>query len=143
MLFRSPAFSAVASGAQTLTAAAFNKISLQTEQFDTNNNFDNATNYRFLPTVAGYYLINANIYIQSNTTMTRVIGSIYKNGSTIGRFFDNTGTFGTSPIYASGGALIYFNGSTDYVELYAYVDGTGTISSNTPNLFQGFLARAA
>jgi hypothetical protein len=47
----------------------------------------------------------------------------------------------------SGGSLVYFNGSTDYVELYVFLTGTGTLTtgSNDANTtyFQGFLARAA
>lgn len=50
-----PAFSAYQSSAQTLSSGTITKIEFQTEEFDTDNCFDNAINYRFTPNVAGYY----------------------------------------------------------------------------------------
>ena len=45
-------------------------------------------------------------------------------------------------------ALVYMNGTTDYLELYAYSDGSGTptltlINGSSQTFFQGFLARSA
>jgi hypothetical protein len=43
-------------------------------------------------------------------------------------------------------SLIYFNGSTDYVELYGWMLGTGTLTiSNTSSLsyFQAAMIRSA
>ena len=54
-----PTFSAYLSSGQTISNATHTKIQYNTEEWDTNNNYDNATNYRFTPTVAGYYQINA------------------------------------------------------------------------------------
>lgn len=51
-----PAFSAYRGGPnQALTTGTYTKVQLNIEEFDTNNNFDSSTNYRFTPTVAGYY----------------------------------------------------------------------------------------
>lgn len=142
-----PAFSAYGNAIQTLSNGTFTKVALQAENFDTANAFDSTTNYRFTPQVAGYYQINANIYLISTSSLTRAIGSIYKNGATLGRFFDLTSSFSNTPLYASGSNLIYFNGTTDYVELYVYVTGTATLSTSQNDLnttyFQGYLVRAA
>ena len=59
-----PCFSAYQSITQTLSNATLTKIQLQTEEFDTNSNFDSTTNYRFTPTVAGYYQVNGVVNIQ-------------------------------------------------------------------------------
>jgi len=118
-----PAFSAYASNSQTgFTNGTFTKVQLATEVFDTNSNFDNATNYRFTPTVAGYYSISA---IASLSTLANTGGTnacIYKNGT----LYIQGSTVGTSNMYptASVSAIIYLNGSTDYIELYVF-NGTG------------------
>lgn len=133
-----PAFSAYQNSNQTISAATWTKISLQAEEFDTNSNFDSTTNYRFTPTVAGYYSL---IGMVSYTTVVATLYlAVYKNGSQNKTFFNAlSGSAGIS-----GPALIYFNGSTDYVEMYAYVAGGATVQSGlTSTYFQGFLARVA
>jgi hypothetical protein len=142
-----PAFSAYNSTAQTISNDVFTKCALNGEAFDTNSNFDNETNYRFTPTVAGYYQFSAKLRSHGSSSLTRVLSTLYKNGATTGRLFDMEISFGTSVIIVSGSDLLYMNGSTDYVELYVYLTGTGTLTigasdTNTTHLM-GFLARSA
>lgn len=138
-----PAFSAYGSAAQTVATATFTKIAYNTEEFDTNSNYDNATNYRFTPTVAGYYQISANIFAPS--TALGLLGiTIYKNGTRHrdGSFF----AFSSVSPEACVSALVYLNGSTDYVEIYGYQTSGGNLSmgSNSVfNFFTGALVRAA
>ncbi len=73
-----PAFSVYPSSAQTITTSTWTKVALQNEEFDTNNFFDNATNYRFTPTVEGYYQISFSFYLSG---VSGIMNSIYKNGS--------------------------------------------------------------
>ena len=139
-----PAFSAYRSGTnQSFSSATFTKVQCQTEDFDTNSNYDNATNYRFTPTVAGYYQVSASVSLQGSTTCTRYFATIYKNGSEYIRFGDFSGA---SVGYSSqGSCLVYCNGSTDYIELYVYASGTGLIAAfglNQTN-FQACLVRGA
>ena len=42
-----------------------------------------------------------------------------------------------------GSDLIYLNGTTDYVEIYAYISGTGLSANNSQTRFSAFLARSA
>ena len=135
-----PAFSA-ASNSQTISTTTITKAVLVNEYFDTNNNFDNATNYRFQPTVPGYYQIN--ITVQSAAAAVSggvVLGLIYKNGAQYGvnmiEYLDSNAT----ALGASAGALIQMNGSTDYVELYIFQSSGQNQSFSTS--MQGFLARA-
>jgi hypothetical protein len=116
-----PAFRAGLSSTQSISANTATKIQFNSETFDTNNNYDNATNYRFTPTVAGYYQVNAMAQLLS-TASTVFFTMIYKNGSNyqrLGALYGSASEFGSS-----GSALVYCNGSTDYIEVYAYIAGT-------------------
>ena len=130
-----PAFSAYQSSTQTLPSTTYTKIQLQTEDFDTASCFDSTTNYRFTPTVAGYYQINGLISI--NSTATQVISLIYKNGS----LYKTGGNF-----LATGSSVVslvmYFNGSTDYIELYGYI-GSGQALSGPGTYLNGAMVRSA
>ena len=144
-----PAFSAYrATSAQSVTNATLTKLQAQTEEFDTASCYDNATNYRFTPNVAGYYQVNGNIYLQASTALSEVtFVTIYKNGS---RFKDGAAHYGGGAVgkyvFAQVSALIYLNGSTDYIELYGYVNGSGTTtfenSTGGYSYFQASLVRA-
>ena len=137
-----PAFSAYQSSAQSISGGTYTKIQFQTKEFDTNSNFDNATNYRFTPTVAGYYQINGNFYTTNSASSGyAVIAFIYKNGSqykwSITRPQTNTSS-------ASVSSIVYFNGSTDYVELYGYADaGSSGTTLIYQNYFNGAMIRSA
>jgi hypothetical protein len=116
-----PAFSAYANAGQTVSAGTFTKVAINTKYFDTANCFDSTTNYRFTPNVAGYYQVNATVSF-GTTGAGEIIAAIYKNGSIYSRGTDAnmaSGTFGDSLITYN--ELIYFNGSTDYIELYGLV----------------------
>ena len=133
-----PAFSAYQNVAQTITTATYTKIQFQAKEFDTNSNFDSTTNYRFTPTVAGYYQFSGGANQGGATTAFQLV--LYKNGVAI-KFFSNSTA---SAPGVSGSALVNANGSTDYFELYIYLVIGGTLSA-TPSLtyFQAFLARSA
>ena len=136
-----PAFSAYRAGPnQALTTATQTKVELNAEDFDTNSNFDSSTNYRFTPTVAGYYQISGSVGLTG--TNTRIICSIYKNGSAYFRGID--ASVNLSQAIVSG--LVYFNGSTDYVELYAFGTFVGTSDISSGQIytyFTGALIRGA
>jgi hypothetical protein len=112
-----PAFSAYASASQsTPSSNVFTKVVFDTEDFDTNSNF---SSNRFTPTIAGYYQVNATVAFSA--TVNNFGCRIFKNGSDY-----STGTEGAVAMYgAIVSALIYMNGSTDYLEIYSYVN-TGT-----------------
>jgi hypothetical protein len=130
-----PAFSAYQSSAQTLSSSTYTKLQFQTEEFDTTSNFDSTTNYRFTPTVAGYYLFSGSFTVSAFTTQNQL--AVYKNGSIFKQGFNNTGS--GQPNMST---LIYMNGSTDYVELYAWLaGGQALVTGAASTYFQGFLAR--
>lgn len=124
-----PAFSAYASANQTITLATATKVAIDTENFDTNSNF-NTSLYRFTPTVAGYYQVNAAVRGTAATTFTGIINYIYKNGSEIART-NITGTLqATGTTMPQASYVIYMNGTTDYLEVYGQINGTGTATFN-------------
>ena len=142
-----PLFYASQASSQTVTSSTWTKVLYTSESIDTNNNFDTSTS-RFTPTVAGYYKFEANInFYSSSSSITRCIITFSKNG-------DYGGTRAIDVSYAAsqflGGILngswtFYMNGSTDYVELYCWVAGGGTLQllMNDGAHFSGYLARAA
>ena len=132
-----PAFSAYNSVAQTITTSTFTKVTLGTETFDTNSNFASST---FTPTVAGYYQINGNINTQASTSITRGIVLLYKNGAEYIRGSDTSGI----PFGLSVSAIIYCNGTTDYIELFGFITATtAIISFNNGTTMSGCLVRSA
>ena len=137
-----PAFSAYINTAQTVSNNTLTKMQFDAEEFDTNNNFDRTTNFRFTPTVAGYYQFTTAAFISTGVAGEFTVW-FYKNG---GVFKYGTDLTAVTGYVVQGSALIYLNGSTDYVEVYVYqVSGVSKTlgSSATGNYFQGVLVRAA
>jgi hypothetical protein len=138
-----PAFSASVTGTTTITSGVFTKMVFNSENWDTASCFDSTTNYRFTPTVAGYYLITGSLDCGTSTNANRAIPVIYKNGSSH-RLGINLGTANGSSFGSSVSAQVYLNGSTDYVELFAYVLATtAQYTASTGTWFDGVLVRAA
>ena len=145
-----PAFFAYANSAQNISNGVATKIVLNAESFDTNSNFDVATNYRFTPTVAGYYFIQGSITLSGgswNTGASFASCYIYKNGAAL---FLNPSQQPLNGNYVGMSAcgLVYLNGSTDYIELYSVHDNAitnplGIIPGSPWTYMSGFLARAA
>lgn len=67
-----PAFRAYTTSSQTITSGTFTKVALQAKSFDSTSAFDSTTNYRFQPTVAGYYQTNGSIYFQATSSLSRL-----------------------------------------------------------------------
>lgn len=135
-----PAFSAYATAGQTFGASVQAKVVLNAEEYDTNNNFDKDTNYRFQPTVAGYYMFNAAFF--NNVSGGRINLTLFKNGSEFKRVFDTNA--GNSAYQMTGSAIVYMNGSTDYIELYVYTStGLTSLGGGSLTYFNGALVRAA
>ena len=131
------AFRADRSGTQSLAGFTWTKVQLNSEVFDTNSNFDPTTNYRFTPTVAGYYQISAAVVFSTANTGNQM--SIYKNGSRtlVGQNSD------ASAVWLVAGGLIYCNGSSDYIELYAAHLVGSAKDITTESFMTGILVREA
>jgi hypothetical protein len=136
-----PAFSAYAGAATSLSNNAYTKVLFNTEEYDTNSNYDTSLS-RFQPTVAGYYQISACITFSASQS-TETVLEVYKNGSQYQILQDvvMTGLF-----IFSGSTLVYANGSTDYFEIYAFQSRGSALNTSTGlrfTRFNGAMVRAA
>jgi len=141
-----PAFSAYQNVQQTgISNWTATKVTFDTELFDTNNNFSSS---RFTPTVAGYYQLNCAIQIPYGSTTAYIISIFYKNGTTqVGTGSQSSGAGSTYPT-SNCSQLVYLNGSSDYIEVYAYgAPNTGstynTVAALQATFFSGVLVRSA
>jgi hypothetical protein len=124
-----PAFRAFRSStAQSFTTNVFTKVQFNGETFDTDSCFDSTTNFRFTPTKAGYYQVQATIeFGGSADTLSQV--QLYKNGSAYSNLLYNTKLPAT--VIAGGSDIVALDGSTDYIEIF------GKNSSASPSFNSG------
>jgi hypothetical protein len=134
-----PAFSAGSNGTQSISNTTVTKLTYAAKEFDTANCYDNTTNYRFTPNVAGYYQVTAAVQFSSAPSL--IINYIYKNSSPAkSTSYEATGSSNMVT------ALIYCNGTTDYLEAFVYQSSGGSASvTNTTqwNYFQAVMVRGA
>jgi hypothetical protein len=132
-----PAFSAYGSVATTLNNNVVTKITLDTEEFDTDNAFSTST-YRFAPTLAGYYLFQGHISVVTYASNAgSQIMSLYKNGYEYKRGVRipcNTNGVGTMI-----SAMIFMDGITDYIEMYGLQGSGGNVTTETGQQFGPYL----
>ncbi len=105
-------------------------------QIATNDNsWYNASNGRFTPTSSGWYQINFTTYGQSNGTSAYYDkNGIFKNGNIFAESERNSFAGGIS-INNQYVLLMYFNGTTDYIETFVSFGGSNgtsmTFAGNT------------
>ena len=127
-LKNTPAFHVSLSADQIVANATSTKIQFNNKILDTDNCYDNTTNYRFTPTTAGQYFIGGLLRFQSSATATQCFLMIKKNGSGLAQ------SYYTNQYYNGHGIHIItnMNGSTDYIEFFAHHNfGSNT---NIPNV---------
>lgn len=116
-----PSFSVRKTSSQSIASGATAKVTWDTEEFDTNGNFDLANN-RFQPSVAGKYLLTAGAGMAMSAA-TRHYVMIYKNGVLIAegsRTID--GGSGLSGRNSVASIVVDANGTSDYFEVYVTQD---------------------
>lgn len=134
------------SATQAIANNTATKVTLSSEEYDVGGFFDSATNYRFLPLVSGYYHFDARVqFASANAGVVEI--DLYKNGSEYKRGPSVPFPSGGSGLAVSMSALVYMNGSTDYVELYVQQTSGGSLNltggtNNATNYLHGFYAAA-
>ena len=124
-----PAFEAVLNADQSYTDNTATKVQFGRETFDTDNCYDNSTNYRFTPTVAGKYYVYSLVLIDVTDLTNKLYStqvSIRKNGTSlkkIDNLFDYSGSSGIDLFTGYSFGIIDMNGSSDYLEVYAKGNG--------------------
>ena len=141
-----PAFEAFLTADQGYTDNTETKVQFNSEVFDSDGCYDNATNYRFTPTTAGKYyvyaLVTTDVTDLTNKLYTGKI-SIYKNGSTykaVDSMPDYSGSSGWDIMTQYVFATVVMNGSSDYLEIYAKANGdqNGNFRGNTTLPYTNF-----
>ena len=113
-----PNFKATLSSNQLISNGTWTKIQFSNEAWDTTGDYDSTTNYRFTPSVAGYYFISCAGFASTNTS-TRPIVSVYKNGQeSLGISSGGVGTSSNGGANQIASGFLYMNGTTDYLEGY-------------------------
>ncbi len=140
-----PAFNVYLNTLQLLTSGNYAKILFDAANFDTASAFDLTTNHRFQPSVAGYYQINLSVRLSTNAVASSSGIEIRKTGNALAQnYLYATASSASSPGTLSTSCLIYLNGTTDYVEGWAFITATNPfLSATSVTSLSGFLARAA
>jgi len=138
-----PAFEVYLNSNQSISASTYTKVQYNTEILDTDSCYDNATNYRFTPTVSGYYYLEAQIMLVNSAADFQSFNiRITKNGSDIsnidrnfaGNYFDAGAGQGLNVSVISQA-----NGSTDYFEVQGISSGTSSVFYGTTGTsFRGY-----
>lgn len=121
-----PAFLVTRDTAFSTSNATATKIAFDFEVFDQGGCFDNTTNFRFTPNVAGYYQLSATVTM-TGASWTGGYDTIYlyKNGSNWLRgniHHPNNGNYTATHL----SALVHANGSSDFFEIYHEHGNCGT-----------------
>jgi hypothetical protein len=133
-----PAFSAYNSAATALSAGTTTKVLFATEEFDTNSNFASS---RFTPTVAGYYQLNASVFVSANNAILLTIITQNTGNSKSGNAVNIATPSQQCSVVST---IMYFNGSSDYAEVFAYSgSAVNTFNAAQYTYFQGALIRSA
>ena len=128
-----PSFYASLSANQSVSSATWTKVQVNTELFDTDSAYDNSSNYRFTPQVAGKYYIGANVTGGAGSgTGAGLYSAIYKNGSSVREtYYNSYATYSLNRMGVILSSILDLNGSSDYVEIFGYVDNnTGSATFN-------------
>ena len=118
-----PAFHAKLSANQSISNESLTKVAANTELFDTDNAYDNSSNYRFTPQTAGKYIIYSSVLVDSasnNNNIDYIYSEIQKNGTAITfNMLDFRSDRDGRKFTVSQQTAVDMNGSSDYIEVFA------------------------
>jgi len=120
------AFRAYLNSAQTISYNTNTKVYMNTEEFDTNNEFDTTT-YRFTPKRAGKYFLTAQCSFSSVWDTYWWSAAIFKNWSvyTRGTWSPNWAATSNTSLVST---LVDANGTSDYFEAYCRTNKSPSVS---------------
>lgn len=114
------------------------KVLIDTISRDTESVIDIA-NSRIIPNLPGDYIVMGNVRATDVPDGERVNAMIYKNSVLVSYgTFDNQGAAGHSSSSASD--TIYMNGTTDYLELYAYNNHSSALALRVGHPYQNYIS---
>ncbi len=110
---------------QSIANTTETKIQFNTELFDTQNEFDSTTNYRFTAKNDGIYIISTSAYIVMSSASKYAEIAIYKNGAKELRTIAHTAS--TVSIVPNLTTTMQLN-ANDYIEITVYHNAGSTIN---------------
>ena len=116
-----PAFQAYLGSNQNCANATYVKINFNTEVFDSDNTYDNSSNYRFTPGVAGKYFIYAQLRVGTTTDYNESYLQIRKNGTALSLHSNTNFQYDTIETYG-----IFDSDADDYFEIFYYNNKGGS-----------------
>ena len=125
-----PAFQALFgdSTTQSISASTDTKVQFNTELFDTDSAYDNSSNYRFTPGVAGKYFLYASVRNTTNSDFDIFRLSIRKNGTQINTHMNVNRRQQNVDISA-----IVDSNTTDYFEIYLSMNDAASLGNENGN----------
>lgn len=147
-----PAFSVYASADQSIPNNIQTVIGYDLKEFDTASRYNNTGStvggipaYAFLPNVAGYYQVNWNVIVDAMATNTELLSRLFKNGANYA-WSSNQAPSVNHYNSVVGSALVYLNGTTDYIQAAVFQNTGGALSTKNAAgnyRFSASLVRAA
>jgi len=127
----------VESGSQSISAATATKVQFGTEIWDTAGAFDSSTNYRFtVPSgQGGNYLLYARLHIDNVTDQNYGEIHWYINGSNLEKNRARSSQSLTQQWVRFDSQLGVSLSAGDYVEVYGYASGGGSLAFNFGQFF--------
>ena len=127
-----PAFLAFLSSAQSaISDATWTKVAFNSELFDTDNTFDNSSNFRFTPGTEAKYMLFCQAGGAPNTAHSTVMGiRFYKNGAVYSERmieFVNSEIKQDAAGWSLGHQTVAASDDDDYWEVFVYQD-TGDVT---------------
>ncbi|MBI3024385.1 MAG: hypothetical protein HYY66_01670 [Candidatus Tectomicrobia bacterium] len=113
-------FRATMAGAQSINDATATKLQFATEDADPLGDYDPAVNYRYTPSVPGWYVVSAGLnFTGAFSDGVRKNLSIGKNG-TVSALADIRDGAASSATFLSGTKAVRMNGTADYLEAFVF-----------------------
>jgi len=119
-----PAFFVTRGSDQTISDVTTTTVQFDNEILDTDNCFDNSTNYRFTPTTAGKYYIFSGCMLnaQANSNLNVFEFYLTKNGTLVSQVTENYASNQPREIQSTLNFIVDMNGSSDYIDMKVYCD---------------------
>jgi hypothetical protein len=112
-----PLFKANKAGDQSIPNETWTKFQFNNEVYDPSGVYDNSSNYRFTPGVAGYYFLHASCRANISADFGRLHINIRKNGSDLAKSNASNGDYITSQV-----STIDLADDDDYYEVFLWHD---------------------
>jgi len=103
---------------QSISHNTLTKVTLNTKNYDEQNEFDIASNYRFTTNSGGYYLLIGKVRFSSPTTDQAIVTQLRKNGTIVAQ--SDSSVSGTQGNASCSTAAVIYLVTNDYVELWVW-----------------------